>query len=295
MGIFLGLTAALCFGGADFFARLSCRRIGNYQTFFFTQFSGFIVLTILLAITREFGRLMYLQDWQAWIWAMIAALINIVSYLALYRAFEIGLLALVSPIGSSYATITVMLAVLSGEKLSLLSGFGIAASLVGIILAALRLERKKTEQAKTEVLSGQKNVSAGVSWALAAAFGFGIALWLLGKEVTPVLGGFMPTWLFHLLSLGLLVPFSALTRLPLQIPQQSLWGPIVGIGLLETSALTASMLGLMTGQIAVVSVLASLHSTVVVVSGWFLLKERLLWNQWTGIFLILIGIILVNL
>lgn len=55
------------------------------------------------------------------------------------------------------------------------------------------------------------------------------------------------------------------------------------------------MLGLATGQVAVVSVLTSLYSAVAVVLAWVFLREKLHWGQWAGIGLIFVGIALVNL
>lgn len=295
MGIVLGVAAALCWGTADFLARFSSRRVGTYSTLFFMQFIGLAALSLYLAATGEFGRLTATIYWQAWAWALVAALLNTVSYLALYRALEVGLLAIVSPIVSGYAAVTFVLAVLSGEMLSLSHEIGIGTVLIGVVLAAIPFERTGNTMLSAPASLRPGTFPLGVGWALTASLGFGVTFWLLGVAVTPSLGGIAPVWLFRLTPLCLLAPLSALLHQQIHLPHGQVWWAIVGLGLLDTVAFVASMLGLATGQIAVVSVLTSLYSAVAVVLAWVFLREKLHWGQWAGIGLIFVGIALVNL
>jgi uncharacterized membrane protein len=148
MQIILGIVAALCFGSADFVARFCCRQLGAYRTFFYMQISGAITLTFFLIVTGELWQLLILGQWRAWECAIIAALLNAISTLALYRAIEIGALVVVMPIVSCYAVVTVLLAMLNGEQLKTLQSIGIAAVLVGVRKCVKRREtadRKKGE------------------------------------------------------------------------------------------------------------------------------------------------------
>src|ERR1700686_1639854 len=114
MTIILGLGAAIFWGSADFLARYSTRIIGTYRTLFFLQFFGLVGLSIYLAVSGEFGRLFQSIFWQAWAWALLAAFLNVFSSLALYRAFEVGVLTIVSPIAASSSALAVVFALLSG-------------------------------------------------------------------------------------------------------------------------------------------------------------------------------------
>ena len=98
MGIILGLSAAFFWGTADFLVRYTTRIIGTYRTLFYMQFIGLAGLSIFLVTSGEFSRLAARISWQWWILAVITALLNVISALALYRSFEIGVLAIVSPI-----------------------------------------------------------------------------------------------------------------------------------------------------------------------------------------------------
>jgi drug/metabolite transporter (DMT)-like permease len=295
MGIFFGIAAALGFGSADFLARFSSRLIGTYRTLFFMQFIGFFGLSLYLALSGEFGRLVNGQYWQAWGWALLATLLNTASYLALYRAFEIGLLVVVSPLVSSYAAVTVVLSVLSGEKLTLSHGIGIGTVLIGVLLAVTPPGQLRSNRVYGPTSPAGRTFTPGIGWAFAASLGFGIIYWLLGFYITPVLGGIAPTWLFRLAPICLLAPLSALTHQSLRLPRGYAWWLIIGVGILDTAAIIAGMLGLATGQVAIVSVLSSLYSVVTIVLAWLFLREKLHWSQWLGIIIILGGIVLVNL
>jgi drug/metabolite transporter (DMT)-like permease len=295
MGIVLGVTAALCWGAADFLARFSSRRVGFYSTLFFMQFIGLASLSLYLASTGEFGRLTARMYLQAWAWALVAALLNTISYLALYRALEVGLLAIVSPIVSGYAAVTVVLAVLSGERLSLSHEIGIGTVLIGVVLTTIPHGQRGNMKLSAPASLRRRTVPPGIGCAFTAALGFGVTFWLLGVAVTPILGGIAPVWLFRLTPLCLLAPLSALLHQPIRLPHGQVWVVIMGVGLLDTVAYIASMLGLATGQLAVVSVLTSLYSAVAVALAWVFLREKLHWGQWAGIGLIFVGITLVNL
>ncbi|GEM_PF-90783 len=292
MGIILGLAAALGWGTADFLARSATRLIGTYRTLFFMQFIGLMSLSIYLIASGEFVRLLGSTSWQPWAWCVVVALLNVVSSLALYRAFEIGVLMVVSPIAASYAALTVALALLSGETVSQVRGIGIGAALIGVVLAATSMA--PMQEASAEVKPKRQRLTRGVGLAMLAALGFGMMFWLLGFQVAPALGGVAPIWLIRLVTPCALMLGAAPTRQSLHLPAWPVWRLIIGVGVLDTAAYVANTIGFATHQVAVVSVLASLFSTVTVVLAWLFLRERLRWNQWVGIISIFIGIALVS-
>jgi drug/metabolite transporter (DMT)-like permease len=293
MGIILGLAAALGWGTADFLARSATRLIGTYRTLFFMQFIGLISLSIYLIASGEFARLLSSTSWQPWAWCVVVGLLNVVSSLALYRAFEIGILMVVSPIAASYAALTVALALLSGETVSQVHGIGIGAALIGVVLAAASIA--PDQEIGPEVKAKRQQLSRGVGLAVIAALGFGVMFWLLGFQVAPALGGVAPIWLIRLVTPGTLALGAVPTRQALRPPAWPVWRLIIGVGVLDTTAYVANTVGFATHQVAVVSVLASLFSTVTVILAWFFLRERLRWNQWVGIVSIFIGIALVSM
>lgn len=96
MDILFGLAAAVCLGTSDFLARFATRRVGTYRTLFYVQVVGFFALSLFLLAIGAWARINFIRDWQAWGWTVVVALLDTASYFALYRAFETGLLMVVS-------------------------------------------------------------------------------------------------------------------------------------------------------------------------------------------------------
>jgi len=302
LGILLGLTAAFAWAGADFLARHVSRRIGSYRTFVLAQCVGLAALSAYLAATGHapWGHLSALSAptsetrRSAWAWLVGAGVINIAASLSLYRAFAVGKLALVTPISASYPALTVILALASGERLKTTAGVGVIAVLAGVFLAVMPAE--SLNQLAEECIDGDlaAKTERGVGWALGAALGFGILFWLLGFRVTRVLGGALPVWLMRLMGATLILSL-ALRRSPDPvIPRGGVWWPLAGSALLDTTAFVSNNAGLATGQVSVVTVLASLFGAVAVLLAWVFLGERLSRRQWFGISLILLGVALVS-
>lgn len=305
MGIILGLTAALFWGLSDFVARAATQRIGTYRTLFFMQFIGMIGLGLYLLASGTLAHLLHSASWQAWTWALLAALLNIFSTLALYRSFEIGVLALVSPIAASSAALTVLLALLSGETVSEFRAIAISGAMLGVVLAATQFRTlqttpeagpvRETPEEKARQLAPRRGLMRGVGMATLAALGYGITFWILGFHVAPELGGITPIWLIRLLTPCVLALCAIPTRQSLRPPSGNVWWLLLTMGILDTTAFVCLTIGLTTDQVSVVSVLSSLFSAVTVFLAWLFLREKLAWNQWLGISIIFLGVILVKL
>lgn len=292
MGVLLGLVAAVGWGTADFLARYATRSIGSYRTLLFMQFFGLIGLSIILLGTG--GWRSAAVGWEPWAWALLAALLNILGSLALYRSFEVGILTIVSPVAASYAALTTILSVLSGEVLSPLHTIGIAAALLGVVLASTPLGTAASDQAVAQKRDEKKRAGRGLGWAIVAALGFGVTYWLLGFRVTPALGPIIPVWLIRLTTPCVLTACAIPLRQSLSIPRGRVWWYLTGVGVLDTCAFVANTLGLSLAPVALVSVLASLFSSVTVLLAAIFLRERLHWLQWVGIGVIIAGVALVN-
>ena len=315
MGILFGLTTALLWGAGDFLARYVTHALGSYRTLFFIQFIGLVSLGIYLLGTGELQQVAGANSWQPWLWAALAALLNIGSSFALYRAFEVGSLTLVSPIAASYAAVTIALSLLSGEVLTPLHDGGIGLVLLGIVIASTTFtpvrvsdasESHKeiempTRSSRTKTIANnllsvlRKDAMKGVGWAMVASLGYGTTFWILGFHVTPTLGSIIPVWLIRTLTPCVLVVCAPLARQSLTLPRGSVWWFIVGVSVFDTIAYITYTLGLTQGQISLVTLLSSLYSAVTVLLAWIFLRERLLRSQWFGIGIIFVGIALVNI
>ena len=136
MGILLGLLTALTWGGSDFLARFATHRIGTLRTMFYMQATGLVLLSICLPWLGGWGHLHDGSGWQPWAWGLLAGCINACSTLTLYRSFEIGKMAVVAPLSASYPALTVILSLLSGERLTTARAVGIICTMLGIVMVA---------------------------------------------------------------------------------------------------------------------------------------------------------------
>jgi drug/metabolite transporter (DMT)-like permease len=312
MGILLGLVAAFGWGAGDFCARYATHRLGAYLTVFFAQFVGMFVLSLYLLFTGQLQFILSHTSWTPWAWALLAASLNATSSLALYRAFEVGTLMIVSPIAASYAVVTVALAFFSGEVLTYTHDIALGLVFIGIIGAAtpfVRVEKNiegrlvqsgqgegrqvQVEQVQVKVW-GRHRSFQGIVFAVIASFGYGCNFWLLGFHVTPFLGSIIPVWITRLLTPCILLACAPLFRQSFTLPRRDIFWLLAVVSILDTIAFVAYTLGTGQGQISIVTMLSSLYSAITVVLAWFFLRERLQWSQWLSIGVIFAGIVLVN-
>jgi drug/metabolite transporter (DMT)-like permease len=292
MGIFYGLTAAVFWGLGDFFARSVGQRIGGYRALCYQQFVGIVGLTLYLLATGTLVHIFAHHNWQIWLWASLAVILNLCGSLALYRAFEVGVLSLVSPIASSYAIVTVILAFLSGEVLTAIQNLAIVFVLLGVIVCSI--PAKRTTGSLKQMLRWHDGSLQGIIMALIAALGYGATFWLLGFLVTPGLGSITPIWLIRIMTPCILFVFAPLMKQSLKFPPRSLWWALIAVGFFDTLAYIGYTTGMLQGEISLVTMFSSLYSVVTIILAWIFLRERLYRNQWLGIVVILFGIFLVN-
>jgi len=305
LAIILGLTGAVSWGAADFAARFASRQVGAYRTLFFMQFFGFLALSVYLKSTGGFSHGVA-PGWHPWAMAVAAGLLNMLSSLALYHSFEHGTMSIVGPVSSSYPALTVALSLLSGERIHAVRATGLGVTLLGVILAATSFAQSKStpaendprrasETSAAETNTPRAHLSTGVGWAICAALGFGVLFWFLGFHVIPAVGSAVSVWVMRLTALVSLSVAAVPTGQTLKLPHGKVWWLLLAVGILDTAAFVANNAGLGTGQVSVVSVLASLYGAFTVLLAWIFLRERLERSQWLGIVLIFIGIVLVSL
>src|SRR6266705_3271035 len=183
MGILLGLLTALTWGGADFIARFATHRIGALRSMLYMQLTGFLLLSFLLPALGGWRLLTKKTGWQPWAWGFLAGSFNAMSGLALYRAFEIGKMAVVAPLSASYPALTLLLSCMTGERLSIVRIIGIICTLVGVIVVARGEKTPDQNDAEAVQRSGR-----GMGWAIFAAIGFALLFWLLGIRIIARVG-----------------------------------------------------------------------------------------------------------
>jgi len=289
MGILLGLLTALTWGGADFLARFATHRVGTLRTMFYMQATGLVLLTICLPWLGGWGHLADGSGWQPWAWGLLAGCINSFSTLALYRSFEIGKMAVVAPLSASYPVLTVLLSILTGERLTPLRGAGIVFTLLGMLVVA-----HGEHQADENAVEPARRAGEGVGWAICSALGFGLLFWLFGIRVIPRVGATQTVWMIRLTSTILGGGVILLAKQPMRLPRGKVRPLALGTAILDTSAFVMCTLGMQMEQVAIISVLSSLYGAVTVALAAIFLREHVSRQQWAGIVSIFVGIYLIS-
>jgi drug/metabolite transporter (DMT)-like permease len=293
VAIAYGITAALLWGIADFLARFATRRVGVIRSLFYMQAIGVLAFTVWMVPKKEIPAALSDHPTSVWMWVAASALISTVASLAFYRALEIGVLSVVSPVCSAYPALTLVLSVFTGEKLRAHHFAGIALAIVGVALASTSFAAFQPP-AGTEPGHRAAHLTRGVGLAIFAGAMYGLNFWLIGFHIMPALSGTFSVWSTRALSVAILPIICLATKQSLAIPRGNVWWTLIAIGLFDTVAYLASNLGLATGHVSLVTVLGSLFGAVTVFLAYAFLKERLEKTQWLGIVLIFAAIVLVS-
>jgi drug/metabolite transporter (DMT)-like permease len=276
-GILYGLAAALCWGTSDFLATRATRTIGVLQTAFYIQLIGMIVLGTFLLLWTD----MPTVSPAIWGLAVVVSLVNMAGTLLLYRAFTIGILALVAPIAASSAAVAMLLALLSGERPTTVGLIGGVLVVIGVVT----LSRVRNPSGTVSL--------AGVPEALGVSVCFGTYFWSV-NFVTPEMGVLWPVLVVRAVEMvGALLLLLLLGSRPAGM-SKNLWPVVAVASILNTMAFVAYNLGISQAVTAIVAPLASLASGVTVLLAWLFLRDRLSRLQWVGVVIILIGVVLVS-
>jgi drug/metabolite transporter (DMT)-like permease len=289
MGILLGLLTALTWGGGDFIARFATHRIGALRTLLYMQLFGFLLLSIALPWLGGWGHLADGSGWQPWAWGALAGFFNALATLALYRAFEIGKMAVVAPLSASYPALTLLMSWLGGDHLASARVFGIILTLLGVIVVAGG-EHVPAENGGQPATRNTR----GTGWAIAAAIGYGLLFWLLGTRIIPRVGATQTVWIIRLTSTILTAAILFLAKQPMRLPPGEVRWMVLGIGFFDSGAFVLSNRGMLMEQVAVISVLGSLYGAVTVGLAAIFLREHVSRWQWGGIATIFAGIFLIS-
>lgn len=288
MGILFGVLAAAFWGAGDFLITLLTRRVGTRGALLSIQALSLLAWGLILLVHADPGS--HALNGTLVLALLATAVCHVAGLAFVYRAFEVGNLAIVSPISSAFAVVTAVLSLASGERPPALVLAGTALLIAGVALATRGSS------------SGSSGPSLrGVPEALLSALAFGTMFWLFYFYVQPQLGYTLP--LLALKTAAVLGSALAFVRRPMATdpsarPARGSWGSLAilaaGAALADTLAWLTYIFGTHTAYATVVTALASLFSAVTVLLAWRFFRERLQPHQWVGIAVILVGILIVS-
>jgi drug/metabolite transporter (DMT)-like permease len=200
---------------------------------------------------------------------------------ALYKAFSLAPVRLVSPVIGAYPMLSLLIAAAQGQPVTLTDWLAVTAIVAGIAIVA--------SAARDDAPEGYAAAPVvALGWAALSAVGFA-ATFALGQEATRQ-GAELPAMLIgRVVALVAILALAGLRRSRVRPPSGQVW--LLGL----MGAFDAVALGLVTAagslpRAEYASVTASLFGVLTVVLAAWLLKERVRQMQWLGIATVFTGI-----
>jgi uncharacterized membrane protein len=281
--VIFGLTAALGWGLADFTGAVGGRRIGSLPTVMIAQLLSAVAMT---AFMIEGGHSPSVLAPYV-VFVAMNGLASGAAYLSHYRALQLGPVAVVSPIGATYAVVGVALAVIVlGERPG-------PAAIVGGVITVLGVMLTSTDLAKLR--AGTHTRAPGLPWAIVSAVLFGVGGFFLGYFAQEV--GWGPgLWASRC---ALLAGFTMLSIVRRREFDRVGWNAGVllafGSGAADLLGVVSYSIGASRGLLSVVLIASAVFPLVAVVLSVWLLHERPVANQYLGIALVVVGLLVLGL
>jgi drug/metabolite transporter (DMT)-like permease len=276
MGIVLGLTAALLYGGSDFGGGLLSRRMGVLQVNVVGSVGAALLAWAVLLLTPGPGPAV-----RAVAWGLAAGLGGGAGSLILYRGLARGQMSVVGPVSAVGATVVPVAAGLAmGERPSLVTMAGVVVALPAIALVASS-GRAAHLMSRTALADGLgAGLAFGIMFVGLAQAGRGAGLWPVAAEQTSSL---LVVLAVAIRSRERLIPSVRSAGLP----------ALAGI-----AGMTATLLFYYSthySMLATVAVIVSLYPGVTVLLARMLLNERFSSAQRAGLGLCTLAVIAIAL
>jgi drug/metabolite transporter (DMT)-like permease len=284
IAILAGLGAMLTWGGADFFAKKSVDRIGDYATLFWSQAIGGGILLVVLILTAELGQLNRFD-----FFALLGlGIIDAFSWIYFYKALEKGEVSILSPIFATWAAGSIIISVfIFGEIISGLNWLLLSLILFGVILISLNVS-VISKRAKAKLVKGLPEVIIAT-----VLFSVWVALWGHFSSGKP--------WIFYtfVMRMIIVVVLFAVCRykeVSFVVRDKSIWKLLFLIGLFDVFAYSLVSYGFSnTAYVSIVAVLSSAFSLPTIILARIFLNERMSKIQIIGSIFILAGVAALSL
>jgi drug/metabolite transporter (DMT)-like permease len=297
-----GLLSALSWGVSTLLAAVAARRIGALRTVVIGELAGLVGYWTLFLLGH-----FSLRGVGASVWLLIlAGVIAVAGYLAMYRGLEFGHVGLVSAISACYGGVIAVLSVtLLRERLTAEAAVGIVATVAGVMLAVTQ-RRAAPKAPRTPGASGDTpgasgdtpsapSTAIGAVFGLAAALCYGVGGFMIGRY-TLNLGWLVPVVVARggamVILLGLLA--TPLRGPPVSRPRGPGLAWALAAGLADAAGLVFFTRGDQVGLVAVTAAVSSAYPVIPLIGGLLIFRERLMRQQVGGAALIVAGLILLG-
>jgi drug/metabolite transporter (DMT)-like permease len=283
--VIYGLVAALGWGLADFSGAVTSRRLGSLWVVLVAQGASAAVVTVfVLAAGHDPGVVMGSLGWLA-----VNATFAATAYVTHYRALELGPVAVVSPVGATYALVGVILStVFLGERPGPVTLVGGLVTIAGVMLTSTDLAKLR---------AGTHGMPAGLPWAVCSAIGFGVGAFTLA-QLSRDLGWELALWSSRCAQFAMFLAVGFAWRERQLAGRFSLWPAIwaaLFVGGSDLLGVFAYTVGAERGVVTPVLIASAVFPLIAVLLSVAYLHERPVANQYVGIVLTVVGLVVVGL
>lgn len=210
--------------------------------------------------------------------------LTVIANSAFYKALKVGQVAIVMPVESCWAVVTVFLSLaFFHEALTSAQTIGVTLAILGAVLVSF----------KWNDFLNMKKHAKGVNYAILAAAAFGTDFVLIDMMVEE-LGWFLPILFIGSVAAVYLLVYLKAAKKDLSVPKRVL--PfIILVGVLDTLAYLAYSFGVTSVYAAIVAPIAAAFPAVSIILAKMFFKETLESNQRIGVVSVLAGLVLLSL
>ena len=264
----LGLIAALCWGIHDVTIRRISQTVPLMATLLGVLVTGLVFQLAVMAATGSFTPLPARALWLS----VAAGVAFLLASVALYNAFQRGPVRIVAPIIGSYPVLSVALAALQGEPVTLWHWLAVGAVALGVAIVSIFSDEDGQEDIPP--------VPATIAISVLAAIGF-FATFALGHAAARIADDLPAILVTRVTSIALLLPALMMLSLPFWPGRAAL--PFIAImGILDGIALLCVLSAGSLPGAQYAAVASSTFGMITVILAWVLLGERLTLRQWVG-------------
>ena len=274
LAITYGLGSAIFWGTGDFSAGFASRKSGVLSVVLFSQLIGAILLLFLAVLFSE-----SLPPVRHMIFGALAGIFGVLGLIALYIGLAQGRMGIVAPLSAVItALIPIMVAFFREGLPQNTQSLGLLLALFSVWL--LSYSKKQTQAYRFSELV--LPLLAGVGFGL-----FFVLIDIASQETVfwPLVG----TRCASLLLVTALFFFKSNTRMP----AKSQFPFIAIAGIFDVLGNLFFALATHIGRLDISATLSSLYPAATVSLAWFVLKERLVRQQWIGVGLALVSLMLI--
>jgi drug/metabolite transporter (DMT)-like permease len=271
--IVYGLASAASWGAGDFSGGLATKQTSVYRVILISQIVG---VTLLLAFAMLVAE--NLPSFDNLLLGALAGISATLGLVALYRGLAHGQMGIVAPVAAVVAAALPVLVALFAEGLPSipqLCGFGLALPAVWLLSGAERDRRLTRRDLRLPVFAG---------------IGFALFFILIDRVDDSAL--FWPLVAARLASISILSLVNIAQR-----HREALTGRQLGLitiaGVCDAGGTAFFALATHVGRLDISTILSSLYPVATVALAWIILKERFKRQQWAGIVIALVALVLI--